>query len=137
MPDSSVNPDHEAIGAESEIPDLLHFGLITNRTVGADVPWTSGVMYIDSQRGAAESRIAAKNAKERQRLLDLRNNDHLPLVYMDVSIKGEPIGKMVFVLFPDEAPRAAENYRQLFTGEAVSSDRKPRMAGAVLRQEPC
>ena len=26
---------------------------------------------------------------------------------------------MVFVLFPDEAPRAAKNYRQLFTGEKV------------------
>ena len=26
---------------------------------------------------------------------------------------------MVFVLFPDEAPHAAENYRQLFTGEKV------------------
>lgn len=34
-------------------------------------------------------------------------------------MQGEPIGRMVFVLFPDEAPRAAENYRQLFTGEKV------------------
>lgn len=27
---------------------------------------------------------------------------------------------MMFVLFPDESPRAAENYRQLFTGEKVT-----------------
>jgi hypothetical protein len=34
-------------------------------------------------------------------------------------LQGEAVGRMVFVLFPDEAPRAAENYRQLFTGEKV------------------
>lgn len=55
----------------------------------ADVPWTAGVIYIDGQREAAEARIAAENTKERQRLLDLRNNEHLPLVFMDVSIKGD------------------------------------------------
>ena len=36
-----------------------------------------------------------------------------------LQIKGEPIGRMLFVLFIDEAPLAAENFRQLCTGEKV------------------
>lgn len=53
----------------------------------ADVPWTSGAVYIASERAATEKRIAAENAAEKQRLLDLKNNQHLPLVFMDVEIK--------------------------------------------------
>lgn len=36
-----------------------------------------------------------------------------------MTLQGEAVGRMVCVLFSDEAPRAAENYRQLFTGEKV------------------
>ena len=53
----------------------------------ADVPWTSGAVYSDSQQAATEQRIAAENAAEQQRLLELKNNQHLPLVYMDIEIK--------------------------------------------------
>jgi PAN domain len=53
----------------------------------ADVPWTSGAVYADSRKAAAEQRIAAENAAEQQRLLNLKDNPHLPLVYMDVEIK--------------------------------------------------
>ena len=66
-----------------------------------------------------QAHIAAENAAEAKRLADLKANEHLPLVYMDVSIANEAVGRMTFVLFPDESPRAAENYRQLFTGEKV------------------
>ena len=38
---------------------------------------------------------------------------------MDVEVKGEPWGRMLFVLFADESPRAAESFRLLFTGEKV------------------
>jgi hypothetical protein len=44
-------------------------------------------VYSDSQRAATEQRISAENAAAQQRLLDLKNNQHLPLVYMDVEIK--------------------------------------------------
>lgn len=37
----------------------------------------------------------------------------------DVSVKGEKLGRMVFVLFSDESPLQAENMRQLCTGERV------------------
>ncbi|KAK8314466.1 hypothetical protein V6Z12_D01G173400 [Gossypium hirsutum] len=36
-----------------------------------------------------------------------------PLVYMDVSIDGDPAEIMVFELFPDIAPKTAENFRAL------------------------
>ena len=40
-----------------------------------------------------------------------------PLVYIDVSIGGSPIGRMVFRLYAKDAPRTAENFRCLCTGE--------------------
>ncbi|CAL5440313.1 unnamed protein product [Camellia sinensis] len=41
----------------------------------------------------------------------------LPLVFLDVSIDGDPAEKMVFELFSDVAPKTAENFRALCTGE--------------------
>jgi cyclophilin family peptidyl-prolyl cis-trans isomerase len=35
---------------------------------------------------------------------------------MDVAIKGKPAGRIHFVLFTKQSPRAAENFRQLCTG---------------------
>ncbi|KAG6643821.1 hypothetical protein CIPAW_08G013200 [Carya illinoinensis] len=40
-----------------------------------------------------------------------------PLVFMDVSVDGDPAERMVFELFPDVAPKTAENFRALCTGE--------------------
>ncbi|OWM75187.1 hypothetical protein CDL15_Pgr017430 [Punica granatum] len=40
-----------------------------------------------------------------------------PLVFMDVSIDGDPVERMIFELFPDVAPKTAENFRALCTGE--------------------
>ncbi|KAH1212847.1 Peptidyl-prolyl cis-trans isomerase CYP95 [Glycine max] len=40
-----------------------------------------------------------------------------PLVFMDVSIDGDPVERMVFELFYDIAPKTAENFRALCTGE--------------------
>ncbi|CAJ1972099.1 unnamed protein product [Sphenostylis stenocarpa] len=39
------------------------------------------------------------------------------LVFMDVSIDGDPVERMVFELFSDVAPKTAENFRALCTGE--------------------
>jgi cyclophilin family peptidyl-prolyl cis-trans isomerase len=38
-------------------------------------------------------------------------------VYMDVSIGGQPAGRMVFELRHDVTPKTAENFRALCTGE--------------------
>ncbi|KAF5195282.1 Peptidyl-prolyl cis-trans isomerase [Thalictrum thalictroides] len=40
-----------------------------------------------------------------------------PLVFLDVSIDGDPAEKMIFELFYDVVPKTAENFRALCTGE--------------------
>lgn len=47
----------------------------------------------------------------------LRNNETLPLVFFDVSIRGVPKGRIEMVLFPHISPRAAENFRWASTPE--------------------
>jgi peptidyl-prolyl isomerase D len=50
----------------------------------------------------------------------------LPRVYLDVSIGGERKGRIVAELFPNVAPRCAENFRALCTGEkGVGKSGKP------------
>ncbi|KAL0312088.1 UNVERIFIED_CONTAM: Peptidyl-prolyl cis-trans isomerase CYP95 [Sesamum radiatum] len=39
------------------------------------------------------------------------------LVFLDVSIDGDPVERMIFELFTDVAPKTAENFRALCTGE--------------------
>jgi peptidyl-prolyl isomerase D len=82
-----------------------------------DLPWTSGAVYSKQealQLGAAEK---AREAAEQKRREDLRADLSLPIVYLDVTIKGEAAGRMEFVLFTREAPLAAENFRALCTCE--------------------
>lgn len=52
---------------------------------------------------------------------ELRLNESLPLVYFDVEIKGELMGRIEMVLFTDTSPRHAENFRQGPNGLRVSS----------------
>jgi len=40
-----------------------------------------------------------------------------PLVYLDVDCDGKPLGRLMAELFPEVAPRSAENFRALCTGE--------------------
>ncbi|KAI0077265.1 hypothetical protein K474DRAFT_1661869 [Panus rudis PR-1116 ss-1] len=40
-----------------------------------------------------------------------------PRVYFDITVDGEPAGRVVFELFNDTAPKTAENFRALCTGE--------------------
>ncbi|CAK9154339.1 unnamed protein product [Ilex paraguariensis] len=44
-----------------------------------------------------------------------------PMVFLDVSIDGDPIERMVFELFCDVVPKTAENFRALCTGEKGNS----------------
>ncbi|KAG2430637.1 hypothetical protein HYH02_013635 [Chlamydomonas schloesseri] len=74
------------------------------------IPWTSGALY------PPEERLRVQEA-ERLRLEALRDNADLPMVYLDVAVKGKHIGRIKIVLFKNEAPRAAENFRALCTGE--------------------
>lgn len=65
----------------------------------AGTNFTSGALFSDAKRDAAAAAEAA-------RLQALKTNEELPLVYLDVAIKGRPIGRIHFVLFTKEAPRA-------------------------------
>ena len=40
-----------------------------------------------------------------------------PVVFFDVEIANQPVGRMKFELFADVCPKTAENFRQLCTGE--------------------
>lgn len=46
----------------------------------------------------------------------IRNSSN-PVVFFDVSIGGQEIGRMKMELFADVAPKTAENFRQFCTGE--------------------
>lgn len=74
---------------------------------------------------------------ERLRLEALRDNPDLPLVYLDIAIKGNYVGRVKIVLFKNEAPRAAENFRALCTGGwanwlHLSSEACPVVLAAVV-----
>ncbi|KAF3357438.1 Peptidyl-prolyl cis-trans isomerase H like protein [Verticillium longisporum] len=40
-----------------------------------------------------------------------------PLVFFDITLGGEPLGRVTFELFADTTPKTAENFRQFCTGE--------------------
>jgi peptidyl-prolyl isomerase H (cyclophilin H) len=40
-----------------------------------------------------------------------------PITFFDISIAGQPAGRLKFELFADITPRTAENFRQFCTGE--------------------
>jgi cyclophilin family peptidyl-prolyl cis-trans isomerase len=50
-----------------------------------------------------------------------------PRVYFDMELGGEPIGRIVMTLYADVAPRTAENFRALCTGEKGVSSRGTRL----------
>eukprot|EP00899_Mesostigma_viride_P006836 jgi/Mesvir1/16153/Mv08424-RA.1 len=80
---------------------------------GPGVHWSSGVVVTAAQVEASRARVAAFESEHDARL----HRPGAPRVYLDVSIKGQPIGRMEFVLFTQESPLAAENFRALCTGE--------------------
>ncbi|KAH0790967.1 peptidyl-prolyl cis-trans isomerase [Histomonas meleagridis] len=57
-----------------------------------------------------------------------------PRVYFDVSIGGQPAGRIVFELFADVVPRTAENFRCLCTGEKSTPAKKLSYKGCVFHR---
>ncbi|KAF7312211.1 Peptidyl-prolyl cis-trans isomerase [Mycena indigotica] len=55
-----------------------------------------------------------------------------PRVFLDWNIQNEPLGRVIFELFNDEAPRTCENFRALCTGEKGLSS-----AGIPLYYKNC
>ena len=48
---------------------------------------------------------------------DIPPKEENPLVFMDINVAHERLGRVVFELFADEVPKTAENFRALCTGE--------------------
>ncbi|EON64238.1 peptidyl-prolyl cis-trans isomerase H [Coniosporium apollinis CBS 100218] len=49
-----------------------------------------------------------------------------PIVFFDVTLGGESLGRIKMELFHDTVPRTAENFRQFCTGETKSAQGRPQ-----------
>lgn len=49
-----------------------------------------------------------------------------PIVFFDMTLASEPLGRIKMELFADNVPKTAENFRQFCTGETRNSIGKPR-----------
>ena len=45
------------------------------------------------------------------------SNPNNPLVFFDISMDSEPLGRMEFELYMDKVPVAAENFRSICAGD--------------------
>ena len=60
-----------------------------------------------------------KDPKQQESPIFLRLNMACPRVFLDITVGGSPIGKVVIELRSDVVPKTAENFRALCTGEKV------------------
>ncbi|RQM05844.1 hypothetical protein DH86_00002149 [Scytalidium sp. 3C] len=49
-----------------------------------------------------------------------------PLVFFDITLGGEPLGRITMELFADVVPKTAENFRQFCTGESKNNLGRPQ-----------
>ncbi|KAL1511840.1 hypothetical protein AB1Y20_005125 [Prymnesium parvum] len=91
------------------------------RGQGERCPWTSGAVYTEAE-AAAMREAAMAEARVREERRDRPGNPH---VYFDIEITRNADspsslptqGRVEFVLYAHESPRAAENFRAMCTGE--------------------
>jgi len=57
-----------------------------------------------------------------------------PVVFLDVKIGGQGVGRIKLELFADVAPKTAENFRQLCTGEHVKDGLPTGFKGAPFHR---
>ncbi|KAK2811954.1 Peptidyl-prolyl cis-trans isomerase H [Emmonsiellopsis sp. PD_5] len=53
-------------------------------------------------------------------------NSTNPVVFFDLTLGGEPLGRIKMELFADVTPRTAENFRQFCTGETKNARGRPQ-----------
>ncbi|KAF1819656.1 peptidyl-prolyl cis-trans isomerase 11 [Dissoconium aciculare CBS 342.82] len=49
-----------------------------------------------------------------------------PIVFFDITLGGEPLGRIKMALHADVVPRTAENFRQFCTGESLDEKGRPQ-----------
>lgn len=102
MPIMSVQSVMEAISRRGLINNLITAGFIG---VGLWILATP-----------ADKMVPATSAST-GKLMDPVDGKVTTKVFMDVSIGGEPVGRIVVGLFGDDLPRTVENFKKLATGE--------------------
>jgi len=95
------------------------------RAAGDGIPWTSGAVFTPAEATA----VAEAEAAAARQLVERRDRPGNPRVFFDVQITPAPSdgmdgrggaalgGRIEFALYAHEAPRAAENFRAMCTGE--------------------
>lgn len=73
------------------------------------MPWVSGVALKPEERQSILAKRAQEAAVLAERRNDLRANTSMPLVFLDVSIKGQSLGRMEFVRCLSETPNQAHD----------------------------
>lgn len=63
--------------------------------------------------------LAAQTTLQARKKHALLTNASHPTVFMDITIAGSPVGRIIMRLLNDQVPLAAENFRCLCTGEKV------------------
>lgn len=49
-----------------------------------------------------------------------------PITFFDITLGGEPLGRIKMELFADVVPKTAENFRQFCTGESKTAQGQPQ-----------
>ncbi|XP_041479652.1 peptidyl-prolyl cis-trans isomerase H-like [Lytechinus variegatus] len=62
------------------------------------------------------------------------SNPTNPIVFFDITIGGQDVGRMKMELFADIVPRTAENFRQLCTGEFKKNGMPTGYKGATFHR---
>uniref|UniRef100_A0A7S2AAP1 Peptidyl-prolyl cis-trans isomerase n=1 Tax=Trieres chinensis TaxID=1514140 RepID=A0A7S2AAP1_TRICV len=75
---------------------------------------SSARAFVAPRTGLAFSRVAATRSYSRGQVSMMAGN---PKVYFDMEVGGEDVGRITFELRADVAPKTAENFRALCTGE--------------------
>ncbi|CAH8354320.1 unnamed protein product [Eruca vesicaria subsp. sativa] len=70
-------------------------------------------LLVPPQAGDVKKEHESENPKLPYPSLKMAN----PRVFFDMTVGGEPVGRIVMELFADTTPRTAENFRALCTGE--------------------
>ena len=57
-----------------------------------------------------------------------------PIVFMDIAIGGQNVGRLVMELFADKTPKTAENFRVFCTGEMLKDGRPVGYKGCTFHR---
>lgn len=57
-----------------------------------------------------------------------------PIVFFDVTLGGQPLGRIVMELFKDTAPRTADNFLKFCTGETKANGKPQGYKGAPFHR---